>query len=563
LPDSAATPDVTSLGEQLVRAGRITLPALERAQRVQSASGERLETVLTQLGLVSERDLAETIAAMLGLRVASAAMFPDAPLFNDRLNRKFLRQARLLPIEDRPDGLLVAMADPADEDAVAAVRFAVEKPVLRCVACATDIASAYERLYGTGAAQQAPLAAGEPGSDDDVERLRDSASEAPVVRLVSHLIARAVDARASDIHLEPTEDQLRVRYRIDGLLRDIDPPPHELRSAVVSRIKILAKLDISERRLPQDGRMRLAVRGHDIDFRVSTVPTIHGESVVLRVLDRTAVSLDFRELGFDEELLERHRRILAQPHGIILVTGPTGSGKTTTLYASLLALNTADRKILTIEDPVEYQLRGVNQVQVKPQIGLTFASALRSFLRQNPNVVMVGEIRDLETAQIAVQAALTGHLILSTLHTNDAASGVTRLLDMGVEDYLITSTVAAIVAQRLVRTLCPHCRQPYEAAPEFLARMTIDPPGTGPVILYRAAGCVECGGTGFHGRTSILEILTVSEAIRRLVLQHAEADLIRKTAVEEGMRTMFSHGMRKALSGVTTPEEVLRATRGQ
>ena len=350
-----------------------------------------------------------------------------------------------------------------------------------------------------------------------------------------------------------------MRTRIDGVMREIEPPPLRLRDAVVSRLKIMAQLDIAERRLPQDGRMALTVRGTRVDFRVSTVPTIHGESVVIRVLDREQVALDFAVLGFDEAALAVWRRLLGLPHGILLVTGPTGSGKTTTLYASLAALNAPERKIMTIEDPVEYQLDRVIQVQVQPAIALTFARALRAFLRQNPNIVMVGEIRDLETAQIAVQAALTGHLILSTLHTNDAASGITRLLDMGVESYLLISTVNAIMAQRLVRTLCPACREPYSAPAAVVASLGL--PAEPPVTLYRPVGCPACEGSGYRGRTTILEILPLSEPIRALVLQRAPAAAIQAQAVAEGMRTLFGHGVAKARAGITTLEEVLRVTR--
>jgi general secretion pathway protein E len=368
-----------------------------------------------------------------------------------------------------------------------------------------------------------------------------------------------VDARASDIHIEPAASRLVVRLRIDGAMQEIEAPPLRLRDAIVSRIKIMARLNIAERRLPQDGRMSASVRGTEIDFRVSTLPTVHGESVVIRVLDRDQVALDFSALGFDDQALTELNRILALPFGILLVTGPTGSGKTTTLYAALKTLNTPDRKLMTIEDPVEYQLDGVNQVQVQPQIGLTFAWALRSFLRQNPNIVMVGEIRDLETAQVAVQVALTGHMILSTLHTNDAASGVTRLLDMGVEDYLIVSTVNAILAQRLVRTLCPDCREPYDLSIDLAARLglTLDAPAP----FFRAQGCPACNATGYRGRTTILEILPMTDTIRRLVLDHAAATTIRDAAIAAGMRTMLAHGLTKARAGITTIEEVLGATR--
>jgi general secretion pathway protein E len=376
---------------------------------------------------------------------------------------------------------------------------------------------------------------------------------------VNAILTRAVDARASDIHIEPGASRLVVRFRIDGAMQEVEAPPLRLRDAIVSRVKIMARLNIAERRLPQDGRMSASVRGTEIDFRVSTLPTVHGESVVIRVLDREQVSLDFSALGFDDHALSELNRILALPFGILLVTGPTGSGKTTTLYAALKQLNTPERKLMTIEDPVEYQLEGVNQVQVQPQIGLTFAWALRSFLRQNPNIVMVGEIRDLETAQVAVQVALTGHMILSTLHTNDAASGVTRLLDMGVEDYLIVSTVNAILAQRLVRKLCVACRQPYEVSEVLAARLGLA--WAGPERFFQAHGCDVCGGTGYRGRTTLLEILPMSDAIRRLVLDHASSSDIRTAAMAAGMRTMLAHGLEKARVGLTSLEEVLSATR--
>jgi general secretion pathway protein E len=379
---------------------------------------------------------------------------------------------------------------------------------------------------------------------------------------VNLLIARAVEARASDIHIEPMEGELVVRYRIDGVLHDMEPPPAQLAAAIVSRVKIMASLNIAERRLAQDGRIRFAVRGKEVEFRVSTISTVHGESVVLRILDRSNLKLDFESLGFDEEAVRAIRDLIGRPYGILLATGPTGSGKTTTLYTGLLELNTRQRKILTIEDPAEYQLKGINQVQVKPQIGVTFASALRSFLRQDPDVMMVGEIRDLETAQVAVQAALTGHVILSTLHTNDAASAITRLLDMGVEDFLLTSTLNGVVAQRLVRTLCRHCRESYEVLPELAEKMEIAPrPDGRPHILCRARGCEHCGGTGYFGRSSIVEVLTMNDAIRQLVLSRADNVAIRRQAIASGMRSMHRHGMKKVLAGDTSVEEVLRATR--
>jgi len=371
-----------------------------------------------------------------------------------------------------------------------------------------------------------------------------------------------VEMLASDIHLESTENELRARYRVDGVLREIESPPSRLRNAIVSRVKIMAKMNIAERRLPQDGRIRMAVRGKEIDFRVSTTPAIHGESVVLRILDRGSLALDFTALGFDEDQLPKFLESLMRPHGIVLVTGPTGSGKTTTLYAALTRLNSPDVKILTAEDPVEYVLDGVNQVQVNPDIGLTFAGALQSFLRQDPDIMMIGEIRNLETAQIAVQAALTGHLVLSTVHTNDAASAMTRMLDMGIENYLLNSTVNAVLGQRLVRRLCEHCREPYQAPPELAASLDLAAAGhEGSATLYRPAGCPQCNGRGYQGRTMILELMVLDDDIRSLVLHRAEARELQAAAIRGGMQTMYLHGMRKALAGITTIEEVLRVTR--
>jgi general secretion pathway protein E len=528
---------------------------LARAELVQGETGEPLDTVLTRLGLVSERALAAAIADAAGLRIASQSDFPAEPLAPERLSPRFLRDVRALPLKETASGVEVAFVDPLAAYPREAMAFALQRHVVPVVARSGDMEAALDRLYPDDSAL-----VGEAGGADeaDVERLKDLSSDAPVVRAVNALIGRAAEAHASDIHIEPTEDVLKIRLRIDGALRDEEPLPPHLKAAFVSRIKVMAGLNIAERRLPQDGRLRLAVRGHDIDLRVATAPTIHGETVVLRLLDRSNLALDFETLGFAGESLARYLRVLRQPHGIVLVTGPTGSGKTTTLYASLAVLNTADRKILTIEDPIEYRLAGVNQTQVSAQIGLSFATALRSFLRQDPDVMMVGEIRDLETAQVAVQAALTGHTILSTLHTNSAAAAVTRLLDMGVEPFLITSTLNAVLAQRLVRRLCPECREPFAPTPEFLAALGADHPLERIETLYRPVGCEACGGDGFSGRIAVLELLVVDAETERLVLARAEAREIQAAA---GLTTMLDDGLAKAKAGLTTLEEVLRVTR--
>ncbi len=563
MPDGQAAPGLAGIEAVLAERGLLTGAALERARRLGNETGERIDRIAAKLGLVAERELAAAYAGLLGAPLLTLAEFPAAAVAPERLLPAFLRQAGVVPIAEEPGALILAMADPLDDAAARAIEFVLDKPVRRRVAVPADIEAALERLYGAGraAADALAAAAGERADEDrdeDLERLRDLASEAPVIRLVNGLIARAVELGASDIHLESAESRLRVRYRLDGVLREMEAPPARLKNAVISRVKIMAKLNIAERRLAQDGRIRLAIRGREIDFRVSTTPSIHGESVVLRILDRGVLTLDFAALGFAPEWRGPFLDILRRPHGIVLVTGPTGSGKTTTLYTALAALNSPDCKILTIEDPVEYVLEGINQVPVRPQIGLTFASALRSFLRQDPDIMMVGEIRDLETAQIAVQAALTGHLVLSTVHTNDAASAMTRLLDMGIEGYLLTSTINGVLGQRLVRRLCPGCRAAYAPTPDLAARLGLPLPGA---TLYRAAGCDACRGTGYRGRTMILELMVISDPIRALVLRHAEAREIQAEAVRGGMQSMYAHGLRKALAGETTIEEVVRVIR--
>jgi general secretion pathway protein E len=564
MPDGPQAVGSPSIERVLASRGLLSGAALERARRLEAESGERIDHIAAKLGLVSERDLASAYAELIGSPLVAEADFPAEPVAPERIKRTFLKHARVIPLAETETALVVAMADPLDDGAARALEFALDKEVRRRVALPADIEAAYERLYGEGrsALDRISDAAGEREDEDrdaDLERLKDLASEAPVIRLVNALITRAVEMGTSDIHLESGESRLRLRYRIDGVLREIEPPPARLKSAIVSRLKIMAKLNIAERRLAQDGRIRLAVRGKEIDFRVSTTPAIHGESVVLRILDRGALALDFAELGFEDDLLRPFLETLDRPYGILLVTGPTGSGKTTTLYTALTTLNSPDRKILTVEDPIEYLLEGINQVQVRPQIGLTFANALRSFLRQDPDIMMVGEIRDLETAQIAVQAALTGHLVLSTVHTNDAASAMTRLLDMGIEDYLLTSTVNGVLAQRLVRKLCRSCREAYRPTAELCERLGLT--DCGDSTLYRPAGCEACNGTGYRGRTMISELMPMTDAIRPLVLRHAEARELQAKAIRGGMQTMYLHGLKKALAGITTIEEVIRVTR--
>lgn len=555
-----------AIAARLVSSGKVEESALERAFRLRSDSDERLAQILTKLGLAHEKDVAEATAAELGLQLVAPDEYPDAPVV-EGVSAKFLRHTHVLPLADTADALVLAMADPLDTSPIRSLELFCNKPVSVRVAAPSDLEIAYERIYGSskgaiGALVDEIEETGDSIADEDVSRLRDLASEAPVIRLVNMLIARAVEGRASDIHIEPFQDRLAVRYRVDGVLREGAMPPSRLRAAIVSRIKIMAKLNIAERRLPQDGRIRIAVRGRDYDLRVATVPTLHGEGITMRILDRSSLVEDFAVLGFHPDALTRYLSLLEQPQGILLVTGPTGSGKTTTLYTSLMRLNTPERKIFTVEDPIEYQLEGVNQIQVKPQINLTFAGILRTLLRHNPDIIMIGEMRDLDTAEIAIQAALTGHLVLSTLHTNDAPSSITRLLDMKIEDYLVTSTVNGVMAQRLVRKLCQDCRQQRRALPELSDRIGLTALANGhEPTVYDPVGCPRCHGSGYRGQTAVIEVLAMSDAIRRLVLSHAEVREIQRVAIEEGMRTMYQDGLLKVLDGTTTVEEVLRVTR--
>ena len=561
-------PGYKRIGELLIERGKLDTATLERALRLQQESGEKLGSLLVTLGVVAQRDVAEALSAQLGFPLVDVASYPEFPILEERVSPRFLRESRALPLREDETEVALAMADPTDDYTIGAFQMVTGRSVRPMVAIPTELEAALERLYGSGKSAQSQLIGDvetrvdELDFNADVQQLKDLASEAPVIRLVSMLITNALDMRASDIHVEPFENKLNVRYRVDGVLHDIESPPKRLSAAVISRIKIMANLDIAERRLPQDGRIRLRVQGKEIDLRVSTVPTMHGESVVMRIFDKGGVALDFQKLGFEADTLKFFLDVLMEPHGILLVTGPTGSGKTTTLYTALDRLNQPDVKILTVEDPVEYQMVGINQIQVKPQIELTFANALRSIVRQDPDVIMIGEIRDLETAQIAVQSALTGHLVLSTVHTNDAASTVNRLLDMGVEDYLLTSTVIGILAQRLVRKLCPNCRESYQALPEVVQQLGLAKfAGNEDITLYHAKGCPQCSQTGFLGRFCILEMLPMTDPLRTLVMKHANSNELKAEAQRGGMLTMYEDGMRKALRGDTTFEEVLRVTR--
>ncbi|WP_420823108.1 GspE/PulE family protein [Vandammella animalimorsus] len=567
LSPQASQPGQRRLGELLVQAGKLGPRDLERALAAQQEMGGMLGRVLVRLGVVSEADLMPVLAGQLQVPLATAADYPEQPLEVPGLAPGFLRTHNAFALWQREDRLGVALAVPQDEFVRKALHLATGLQIVPHLGLESDIERALDQAEA--AAQQAEQEAsaddllGGLDAADFVEHLKDLASEAPVIKLVNTIIGRVIDLRASDIHLEPFEDGLHVRYRVDGVINVAEVIAPRLAPAVGSRVKLLAHLDIAERRLPQDGRIKTRVKGRELDLRVSTVPTVYGESIVMRVLDRASVRLNLDDMGFAPDTLARFNELLAKPHGIFLVTGPTGSGKTTTLYAGLAKLDADSQKIITVEDPVEYQLAGINQIQVHPQINLTFANALRAILRQDPDIIMIGEMRDGETAQIAVQSALTGHLVLSTLHTNTAPGAIIRMEDMGVERYLITSSVNGVLAQRLVRTLCPHCKQPHELAPQVLqdtglARF-VQPGQT----LYRPVGCEHCRGTGYKGRTGIHELMVLDEVLRRAILDGKDAAELASLAAQRGMLSLYEDGLRKVAQGLTSLEEVTRVTQDQ
>lgn len=491
---------------------------------------------------------------------------PKVPFVLKGISSRFIRENRIIPLELKKNILKVVMADPEDKTTIDALRVAISSDVT-VYACDTQLIDEYiSRFYAQELQNINRIIEdiGERGleflkeDEEDIGHLKDLASEAPIIKLVNLFITKAVENRASDIHIEPFEDELKVRYRIDGVLHDIESTPKNLQAAIVSRIKIMAKLNIAERRLPQDGRIRLKVGEREVDLRVSTIPVLYGESVVMRLLHKEGIVIDLNLLGFPAQTLSNFNHLIKKPNGIVLVTGPTGSGKTTTLYGALDKINSPDKKIITVEDPVEYQLKGVNQIQVKPQIGLNFANTLRHIVRQDPDIIMIGEIRDLETAEIAIQSALTGHLVFSTLHTNDAPSAITRLLDMGVENFLLSSTIRGILAQRLVRVICPQCREidTSTADKEEIIMLAID--SNAP--LYKGRGCEKCAFTGYYGRAGIFELLIVDDEIRKLILKNADANQLREVARKFGMKTLLEDGVEKVKAGMTTLSEVLRVT---
>ena len=492
--------------------------------------------------------------------------FPKVPLVLDGVSYRFVRENRIIPLELKNNTLKVLMADPTDREVVDALRVAVAADLDIYTSDGPLIDEFISKFYGQESQNINRIIEDMEeeelefihDEEEDVGHLKDLASEAPIIKLCNLLITRAVEARASDIHIEPFADELKVRYRIDGVLHDAETAPKRLQAAIVSRIKIMSKMNIAERRLPQDGRIRLRVGEREIDLRVSTIPIVHGEGVVMRILDKESIVVDLDLLGFFPDTLATFNGLIKKPNGIVLVTGPTGSGKTTTLYGALDKVNSPDKKIITVEDPVEYQLKGINQIQVKTQIGLDFSNTLRHIVRQDPDIIMIGEIRDLATAEIAIQSALTGHLVFSTLHTNDAPSAITRLLDMGVENFLLSSTVRGILAQRLVRVICPHCKEPDTSGGNEegldLLGLSRDTP------LFRGKGCDSCAFTGYHGRQGIFELLVVDEEIRKMILKNADSIQTRDAARGQGMKTLLEDGIEKVKRGITTLREVLRVT---
>lgn len=541
------------LGELLIRKGLLDADDLEQALELQRERGDKIGKILVDLGFVNPRDVLATLSEQLQIPLLAADDFPPVLPEVERITPKYMRQFLFLPIRIDETKLTVAMADPLDFETVATLRQFSGLNVKGVLAAEQEILDAIDKYFGEQEQEgDSEFGAGDDSDAAQIEHLRDMASEAPVIRLVNGMISRALELRASDIHLEPFEKDFRVRFRVDGVLHDQEAPQRELRAAVISRIKLMARLNIAERRLPQDGRIKIKALGHEVDLRVSTLPMLYGESVVMRLLDRSAGDFyDLDKLGFDDLMLHRMEHFTKLPHGIFLVTGPTGSGKSTTLYSALKLINGPQKKIITIEDPVEYQMNGINQIHVNPQIGLTFSAGLRHIVRQDPDVIMVGEIRDRETADMSIRSALTGHFVYSTLHTNDAPSAITRLTDMGVENYLLTSSLVAVLAQRLVRKICWHCKTEDGL---------VDTPGGKQIRTWRGAGCEQCIGTGYSGRVGIFELMEMNEELRRLIMRNEDASVLTDSARRDGMRNLREDGWEKIARGVTTVEEVLRVT---
>jgi general secretion pathway protein E len=558
------------IGEILVQRGVITKEQLKEALDLQKEKKGRIGEQLVKLKYAKEKDVLLALSQQTGIPFQEKLSIPDVPTeFIEKISINYVKKNHILPVKISDSHAVVAISDPLTIfalDDVSALLGMPVRPVLVSPAVLEDsINRVYDRAQSSAEKMMDDLE--EEESLDIIAHeleepadLLESTDEAPIIRLVNSLLYQAVKERASDIHIEPFEKDISVRFRIDGILHEIIRPPKRFQNSIISRVKIMAKLNIAEKRLPQDGRIRVKIAGKDIDIRISTVPTTFGERVVMRLLDRTTVLFGLNEIGLTQDKLSTIEKLLQRNDGIILVTGPTGSGKTTTLYAFLNQRNSPDVNIITIEDPVEYQLKGIGQIMVNPKIDLTFANGLRSILRQDPDVIMVGEIRDLETAEIAIHASLTGHLVFSTLHTNDSAGAVTRLIDMGIEPFLISSSLVAVIAQRLVRVLCPHCAEEYVPDEEELAKLYAVTNGRKKIVVKRARGCNECMMTGYKGRTGIYELLLIDDEIRSLIIKKTDSNTIKSVAVKKGMDILKVDGIKKVLSGITTMEEVLRVT---
>ena len=561
---------MSRIGELLLREKKVSPQQLAQAQEEAKRTGKRLGAALTKLGYLKDQELTQIVAQQYSLPAINLAEIEIDPAILKLIPKEICQKHQVIPVQRKGATLIVAMADPANIYAIDELKFLTQYNIEPVVASDQQIEDSLNRYYDKGPDLDAMIGEFDVDSvdfaavsDDNVNivDLENQAGEAPVVKLCNAIMLSAIKKRASDIHVEPYEKTFRVRFRIDGILQEEMRPPLKLRAAIISRIKIMASLDIAERRLPQDGRIKLKIGANrEMDFRVSVLPTLFGEKIVLRLLDKSSLQLDMTKLGFEQTPLDHFKKAIHLPYGMVLVTGPTGSGKTTTLYSALSELNTTERNISTAEDPVEFNLPGINQVQMHEDIGLNFATALRAFLRQDPNIIMVGEVRDFETAEIAVKAALTGHLVLSTLHTNDAPSTISRLLNMGVEPFLVTASVNLVVAQRLARKICAECKAPAEKHPEALARMGFTEDQIARGTIMHGTGCGTCNSTGYKGRVALYEIMPFVDALKELVLQGASAAEIKAQMIREGVKTLRMAGITKILEGVTTPEEVLRTT---
>ncbi len=561
------TEEDQKFGDFLVENGVLSPAQLQEVLKFKRHHEEDLVQIIIQKGLATSKDVYVCLADYLSLPFIELQDYSIDPEVVELVPKELAYKYHVMPVFRIENNLTVAMSNPGDVHAMDAIRRETGLEVEPAISLENDILSVLEKYYGVSESLESTLdeviqniEEEKPDEEEQTsaEKLKQLSAEAPVVKLVNLIIAQAILDKASDIHIEPEEKSLRVRYRIDGILHEAFNPPKHLQAAIISRIKILSDLDIAESRVPQDGRFQVSLNGREVDLRVSTLPTVHGENVVLRILDKSSLMIDLEELGFSEDSLKQFKSLLASSYGIILVSGPTGSGKTTTLYSALQSINTPDKNIVTIEDPVEYRLKMIRQSQVNVKAGLTFASGLRAILRQDPDIVMVGEIRDSETAKIAVEAALTGHLVLSTIHTNDAPGGLTRLTEMGVEPFLTASATVGVVAQRLVRRICENCKEPYKPSPAILEELGISQEKER--RFYRGVGCEECKNTGYKGRMGIYEIMSMDETLRELTLKQASSDQIKKVAIQHGMRTLRQDGLFKAIQGITTLEEVIRVT---